>query len=358
MAVRNGILLLIAVLLILSCPIQVSAVEDEDGKYAPTEDYQGWAKAKVATQKEEPVKYIVPAILRKKYGKLILNAAASSISGYDNNVNLNRYDQDGSFFNQNNLSIHGKYPIVKDKLYLKSGYDFTWIKYFKFSDPDLVDNVLSAGIETKLPKDLTWEVGYAADFVGFPRDKISRYTMNLLETSLKQDVTGWLYHQIGYEFFHKHYPDWKTSNNNGELLERDRGDARNTVSHQVGVYVGDKTFVKLDNRFYRNTSNELFLQFYDYKAFKTRTSLTHILTNKLYGSANFSYQYKAYDKRSVAGKEFDQRDHLVTCGTSIFYDIIPSVSLGVSFDLMDNRSNENQQKYEDCIISSGVYAVF
>ena len=334
------------------------AVEDEDGKYTTTEDYRGWAKAKAGVDKEEPVKYIVPAILRKKYGEFVLDAATSAITGYDNNVNLNRYDQDGSFFFQNNLSLYGKYPIIKDKMHIIGGYDFTWIKYFKFSDPDLIDNVLTVGIKTDLPKDLSWYIGYKADFVGFPRDKISRYTMNLAETKLRHDVTDWLYHEIGYEFFHKHYPDWKTFNSRGVLLERDRGDVRNTFIHKVGIFMGEKTFLKLDNRFYRNNSNELFLRFYDYNAFKTKTTLTQVLTNKLYGSLNFSYQYKAYDKRSVSGQYFDQRDHLFTYGTTIFYDIIPSVSLGVSFDMLDNQSNENQQKYEDCIISSGIYAIF
>ncbi|MEE8360458.1 MAG: hypothetical protein V3S04_05970, partial [Candidatus Omnitrophota bacterium] len=207
---------LLSFLAVFSRP--VLAIEDEDGKYSTTDGYRGWAKAKAGAEEEEPVKYIIPTILRKQYGEFVLDAATSAIYGYDNNVNLNRYDQDGSFFFQNNLSIYGKYPIIEDKMYMIGGYDFTWIKYFKFSDPDLIDNVLTVGIRTYLPKDLSWYVGYKADFVGFPRDKISRYTMNLVETRLRHDVTDWLYHEIGYEFFHKHYPDWKTFNSRGVLL--------------------------------------------------------------------------------------------------------------------------------------------
>jgi hypothetical protein len=327
----------------------ILAIEDEDERYAT-----------IDTQREEAeaVKYIIPTILKKKYGKLKLDASASTVTGYDANVNLNRYDEDGSFFSQNTLSLAAKYPIIDDKLFVKGGYDFTWIKYFKFSDPDLIDNILSAGLESRLWDNLLWTVDYEADFVGFPRDKISRYTMNLVGTDVKHEINDWLYHKIRYEFFHKHYPDWKTLNSRGVLLQRDRGDTRNTIIHQIGIFIGDTTFIRFDNRFYRNNSNELFLKFYDYNAFKTKTAVTHVFTNKIYGSTSFAYQYKAYDKRSVGAQEFDQRDHLFIYGASLFYDIIPSISLGISVDLRENRSNENQQKYEDYIISSGVYAVF
>ncbi len=83
-----------------------------------------------------------------------------------------------------------------------------------------------------------------------------------------------------------------------------------------------------------------------------------MFTNKLYGLASFAYQRKEYIQRSVPGKEKDQRDNLYIYGVSLFYDIIPSISLGTSFDYRENNSNTNQQKYEDYIISSGVYALF
>ncbi len=326
------------------------ALEDEDEQY-PTVGRERKAL-------REPVKYIIPTVLRKKYGKLRIDAAASIVGGYDANVNLSRYDEDGSLFSQKTLSLYAKYPLVDGKMFLKGGYDFTWIKYFKFSDPDLVDNILSAGLETRLGENLLWSVDYSADFVGFPRDEFSQYTMNAVETSLRHDITDWLYQKVIYEFFHKHYPKWRSRNSRGVALERDRGDIRNTVTYQLGAFMGDKTFAKLETKYYRNDSNELFLDFYDYRALKNKVSVTHILTNKIYGSTSFAHQYKWYDKRSVGGQEFDQRDHLFIYGISLFYDIIPSVSLGTSFDIRDNQSNENDQKYEDYILSSGVYAIF
>jgi hypothetical protein len=351
--VKKSIFIIIsAVILGLFVSSFALAIEDEDEQYATV------GKGKNIIDRD-PVKYIIPTILRKKYGKLKLDASASAVIGYDANVNLDRYDQDGSMFYQDALGLYAKYALVDDKIFVKGGYDFTWIKYFSFSDPDLTDNVFSTGLEAKISDNITWSGDYILDFVGFPRDEFSKYTMNAFETSVKHYLTDWLYHKIAYEIFRKDYPKWKPRNNRGVVVtERGRSDIRNTVAHQVGVFMDNKTFLKTENKYYFNDSNELFLDFYDYHAFKTKTSLTRILTNKLYGSASFAYQRKMYTQRSVGGQEFDQRDNLYIYGISLFYDIIPSVSLGTSFDYRENNSNENQQKYEDYIVSSGVYAVF
>lgn len=340
--------LLILGLTIFSYP--VFAVDDEDEQYPTIET--------VKEAQEDAVQYIIPTVLKKKYGRLELDVAASLVAGYDANVNLDRYDRDGSIFTQKTLGLYGKYELIDSKVFVRTGYDFTWIKYWKFSDPDLLDNILSTGVDMKVTDNLMWSVDYMADFVGFPRDEQSEYTMNLIETSLRHDINDWIYQKVIYQFLHKHYPKWKPNNAWGIRQERDRSDSRNSITHQLGVFVGNKTFFKTENKFSMNDSNELFLDFYDYHAFKTKVSVTHILTNKIYGTASFAYQYKAYEQRSVGAQDFDQRDNLYIYNTSLFYDIIPAVSLGMSFDYRENNSNENQQKYEDYIISSGIYAVF
>jgi len=306
---------------------------------------------------EEQLGDIIPTLVRKHIGKLKLDLSASMAGGYDANVNLERYDEDGSVFMQNTLGIAGKYPI-SDIYTLKGSYDFTSIKYFKFSDPDLIDNTLGLGLDTKIADNFLWSVDYMADFVGFPHDEQSEYDLNQIGTGLKQNITDWLYQKIGYEFYYKHFPKSKTRNSRGITLGRDRRDRRNTVFYQLGVYIGDKTFVKSDTSAFINDSNELFLDYYDHRSLKTKLTLAHLITDKLYGMANFTYQYKAYSKRSVSDRELDQRDHLFVYGGSLFYDVLPSVSIGTSFDYRKNHSGENVEQYEDYIVSSGVYCSF
>lgn len=330
-------------------PLSILAVEDVEEQY-PT-------VGRKKSVEEDILKDIIPTLIRKKIGKLKVDISASVTGGYDANVNLDRYDEDGSIFMQESVAIYGKYPI-SNIFTLRGGYDLTSIKYFKFSEPDLLDNILTVGIDTKIADNFLWSVDYMADFVGFPHDKFSEYTLNQIETSLRHDITDWLYQKIGYQFFYKHYPKWKIRNNLGSFRLGDREDTRNTVVHQLGLYIGDKTFLKTENKLYYNDSNEAYLDYYDYRALKTKATVTHLITDKLYGSANFAYQYKAYNKRGVSDNVFDQRDHLFIYGGSVFYDVIPSVSVGVSYDFRKNYSNENVQRYEDHIISSGIYCAF
>lgn len=356
--IANPILfLLIAFICISIFSSPIFAVEDEDEQYPTVSRKAGEPPAEKKDVLEEQLGDIIPTLVRKKIGKLKVDVSASMVSGYDGNVNLERYDEDGSFFMQHTLGISGTYPFFKI-FTLKGGYDFTSIKYFKFSDPDLLDNVLTLGLDTKIADNFLWNIEYMADFVNFPHDEQSKYIMNQIATSFKHDINDWLYQKIGFEYFIKKYDKSRVRNAAGILLPAHRRDERNAVFYQLGAFIGDKTFVKSETKGYLNDSNEKFLDYYDYRALKTKVSVAHLMTDKLYGLASFAYQYKGYNKRGVSDNEFDQRDHLFIYGASIFYDVIPSVSIGTSFDFRKNHSNENVEKYEDYIISSGVYCTF
>lgn len=311
----------------------------------------------IAPAQADDSEYLIPTLVKKNIGKLEIDLTASLITGYDSNMDLDRYDEDSSLFMQDRLGIAARYPI-SDIFLLRTSYDLTSTKYFKSSSPDMVDNVLGVGIDTKVTDYLLWSVDYAADFVDFPHDKFSDHTINEFETAIKQDITDWLYHKLGYEFSYKHYPKWKTRNSWGSLRMGDRHDRRNTVSHEIGMYIQDKTFIRATNKILFNDSNESFLRYYDYNAYAARAELNHLITDKLYGVVNFGYQYKDYTKRGITASDEDQYDHLFSYGGAVFYDVIPTVSIGTTFDYSDNCSNENSEQYEDILVTTGVYCSF
>lgn len=331
-------------------PNAILAVENVEEQYPTIE------KAKPAPKKtlDETMAGLIP----KKIGDLKVDLSASSIFGYDSNVHLYRYDEDGSIFMQDALGVKGTYPIKNSIFTLRGAYDIIAIKYFKFSDPDLMDNILSTGLDAKIADNFLWSVDYMADFVGYPHDEQSGYTLNQVATTLRHDITSWLYQKMGYEFFYKHYPKLKTRVSRGNLRLGDREDYRNTVFHQLGLYATKKMFIKAENRIYNNESNENYLDYYDYHALKSKVSLTYLITKKLYETLSFAYQYKAFEKRGVSDSDEDQRDHLFIYGASVFYDVIPNVTVGASFDYRKNYSNENIERYDDYVISSGVYCYF
>lgn len=313
--------------------------------------------ALAADNANELIDQIIPGF-GEHLGDLKIELMASGVLGYDHNVNLNRYDEDGSMFMQDTLGVFGTYPIG-DIFTLRGAYEFNSTKYFMWSHPDLVSNILSTGLDAQLLDSVLISVDYAADFVAFPHDEFQHYTSNEIATAIKHDINDWLYHKVDYSLTHKDYPKWATRNIWGFTIAEKREDDTNAFGHEVGMFIGDKTLVKATNRFIFNNSSELFLDYYNYRAYKTGGEVNHLITEKLYGSANFAYQYKEYDSRGVTHRnDEDQTDHTFFYGGSLFYDVTPKVSLGTTFDFTDNISNENDEKYEDMIVTGGVYVSF
>jgi len=299
-----------------------------------------------------------PVDLEKKQDKFKLGISTSLVGGYDSNVYLSHYDEVSSFFIQEALGIYGEY-LLSDFCMLRSNYDLTSIKYARFSEPDLLDNIINVGFDTMITESLLWSVDYYIDFVGYPHDKASEYTMNEIETGLKHNITDSLYHKLTYRFSYKHYPKWKTRNRVGTVRLGSRDDRRNALEYLLGIYVTDKTALEIENTIYYNNSNELYLDYYDYTTLKSEVTIIQLITDKFYASLNSGYQYKAYKNRIVSDRDRgDQRDRLLMCGASLFYDIAPAISIGTNFDYRKNFSNEGEQKYADYIISGGVYCSF
>lgn len=326
------------------------AVEDEDITY-PTATK---AMYPVISKKAE----VVSAPSEEKAEKFKMDFSLSVIGGYDTNVDLRHYDPNASFFIQEAFGARAKYPL-SDSWTLRGEYDLTSIKYLRDSDPDLLNNIIKVGLDGKITSSLLWSIDYFIDFVDYPQDKTDKYTINALETALRQDITDRLYHKIIYKFSYKHYPNLKTRNRGGYFRLGDRKDTRNTLEHELGLYLTDKTLIKADNTIYFNNSNDLYLDYYDYTALKAKGTIIHLITDKLYALANVGYQYTRYKNRIVSDiVSDDQRDHLLMSGASLFYDITPVATIGTNFNYRKNFSNEGEEKYTDYIISSGLYVKF
>jgi len=281
--------------------------------------------------------------------------SASALLGYDTNVRLEHYDNASSFFFQNTFGANSSSQLF-ELCTLRCSYDITSIKYFRESEPDLLDNILGIGLDTQMIDDLLFSLDYTLDFVDYPHDKASEYTMHEFSAGLRHDITDSLYHKLVYKFSSKDYTKWKTRNDGGIVRAGDREDRRNTLQHILGWYISDRTYLQAEHSLYSNNSNDMFLDFYDFRAFKTKGTILHLITEKLYALANAGYQYRAFRNRVVSDQvDGDQRDKLLMLGTSLFYDVKQDLSVGVNLDYSKNFSNEGDEKYQDLIISSGLY---
>ncbi len=296
-----------------------------------------------------------PAV--KAAQKPSINMSASVLFGYDDNARLDHYDGVGSMFFQEAVGISGKYP-VNDTLAIRGSYDLTSINYLRTSDVDLMDNLFDVGVDKKIADNITWSFDYRPDIVGLPHDKLGKYTEHLFATSLRHDISKRIYQKITYEFSTKHYPKWQIRNNGGVFKFGKRNDLRNAVIHRLGLYLTDNIFLKEENEFYYNYSNEQYLEYYDYTSYITKTTLIHFTTKKLYEVANFSYQYIPYTKRTVSDQQEKERDNVFTFGGSVFYDFTSNLTVGTNFTYKRSLSNEGVNNYHDFIISSGIYCRF
>ncbi|MBU4488840.1 MAG: hypothetical protein KKI13_07270 [Candidatus Omnitrophica bacterium] len=295
--------------------------------------------------------------VRKAAQKPSINMSASLLFGYDDNARLDHYDGVGSMFFQEAVGISGKYPI-NDTLAIRGSYDLTSINYFRTSDTNLMDNLFDVGIDKKIADNITWSLDYRPDIVDLPHNELGKYTEHLFETSLRHDISKRIYQKITYGLSTKHYPKWPIRNNGGVFKFGKRNDLRNTVTHRLGLYLTDNIFLKEENEFYYNYSNEQYLEYYDCTSFITRTTLIHFTTKKLYEVANFSYQYTPYTKRTISDEQEKQRDNIFTFGGSIFYDFTTNVTVGTNFNYKKSFSNEGVNNYYDFIVSSGIYCRF
>lgn len=333
-------------LMVLVCAILLTypafAVEDEDERY-PT----------IA----EPLN--LSEMIKEPVENLELEFFAGSGIGYDDNIFLDHYDKVTSFFTETLFSAEAKYPMpVWDWIKLKLGYDLTHILYFRNSDADLFDNIVKGGIETILFDIFTLDVEYNLDFVKYPKDKQGNYLGNQVEAGIKYDITDWLYHRLGYQFLYKDFDRRKTWNRLLTIQLGDRRDRRHTFESEAGLTLFDSTLLKVSNKLYFNNSNDEYLDYYDYYAYKITSSLIQIITDKLSGRASFGYQRKSYDGRDVSDKNEAERDHLFIYGGSLLYDITPALSAGLNYTYRRNFSNENDQQYAGSIISTGIYYSF
>jgi len=296
-------------------------------------------------------------IVQKTTQKPSINMSASLLFGYDDNARLDHYDGVGSMFFQEAVGISGKYP-VNDTLAIRGSYDLTCINYLRTSDPNLVDNLFDIGMDKKIADNITWSFDYRPDIVDLPHDEFGKYTEQRFETSLRHDISKRIYQKITYGLSTRHYPKWPIRNNGGVFKFGKRNDLRNAVTHRLGLYLTDNIFLKEENEFYYNYSNEQYQEYYDYSSYITRTTLIHFMTKKLYEVANFSYQYIPYDKRSISDQQEKQRDNVFTFGGSVFYDFTSNLTVGTNFTYRKSFSNEGVNNYHDYIISSGVYCRF
>ena len=128
----------------------------------------------------------------------------------------------------------------------------------------------------------------------------------------------------------------------------DREDQRHTISHEL-QFRFPKTSIRVSGQFYRNFSNDLRRDFYDWEDYKIRGVLTRVLSEKWVGLVITSYERRNYQKRRVPRINVAERDNLSTLGTSLIYAAGHDVDVTYSLTYRHQDSNDPRLDFHDWI---------
>lgn len=288
--------------------------------------------------------------------KLEVSVFADLQQGFDNNVELNsKRRRDG--FLQNSFSVDLEYAH-DERLSFFTGTDLFSTIYYNLNDNNILDVAPYAGMEWEVTPDLVWTNKITYDYFSYPNERENTFNGLILSTYLRQYLRPTIYHEAGYEYVPRWYPDRKTFNSRGFMTSDDREDKRHRIKYNIGFF-SYRFFFRLSNELRRNDSNDMFQDYYDYWMYRLRPSLMIFITDRFYSDFTLIYKFTAYDeRRSTEDINRKQKDNTYLFNASLFYDINNNVTLGVTYSYSENDSNDPYQEYSGSIITGGLYYSF
>jgi len=290
-----------------------------------------------------------------KMGKWDIDYDFSTFQGYDNNASLDSSKQHDTF-TQNTFGLGAEYKL-SDSSKIKCRLDETDITYWEYTDASLLDAAAAIGLEGNPNDNLILYAGYEFDILYYLKNERSNYLGHRGEISLKHLISDVFYQKIGYDYLFKEYSERQARDAAGTRT-KDREDSRHTIKYEIGAYPTDKILLKAKSFYFYNDSNDQYLDYYDYNAYKAALSVIYLITEKFYAYANGGYEFRDYKNRNVLNKNKDQEDDIWTASCALFYDLTESVSLGANYSYRENSSNDGSQEYAGSIVSAGVYYAF
>jgi len=330
--------------------------------------HTGLSMASMTTVQEEEPKYKYTSlptetlfIKRSPYvDNLVSNLTVGVTQGVDSNPLLDSTHKADSY-TQEMVDMHFKYPVFGSFLGFtnsKFGFNLNNIDYYRINDVNIFDAVIDANIEQEIFDKFVLSAGYAFEMMWFPHDNNGTYAGNQINTSVKQNITKWLYQKGTYRLVFKDFLHNKALLGNKTSSGDLRSDLRNVFEHELGIYIGRDTKLKIVNQFYINDSNYTYADYYDYFNYKTGGSIIQFFTKKLYGIGGFYYQRRNYDDRKMLIRESRQKDNLYTVTASLLYDVTKNLSAFINYSHSENHSNEPLDRYVDSLYSAGLHYSF
>ena len=286
----------------------------------------------------------------------LITYSASLFEGYESNVNLDG-ERRGDFFTQETFGVRVR-PRVTPWLRGEFKYDLLNTHYAELRDTNLWINTLESTVQWQPHDRVRVDVGYEYSIVNFPFNTSSSYFDQRTGVHVLLAQTDWLTHKSGWVYQLRDYDTRKARNPDGaQITGVNREDQRHRVSHELRFRFPN-TSARIAGEFYRNFSNELFRDFYDWEDYRVRGVLSRVLSAKWIGILIASHERRNYQKRRVPVIAVAERDGLTTLAGSLIHEINPNAQLTYSVTYRYQDSNDPRLDFTDWVNQLGMTVRF
>jgi hypothetical protein len=194
----------------------------------------------------------------------------------------------------------------------------------------------------------------------YPNDATLATKENKLSLNAKHKFWENWSQELNYEDY------WINSNNNKLTRDGEGNDRidialekrRHSIEYDLDFPFLYDTKLKLKQKGAIQTSNDAYIDYYDYNSTKTTAELARTITEKLYAKASFSYEQKDYTKRTVSAHQVAQEDTTYIQKVTLFYFLDEDWLVNYTFTNTKVDSNSTLHDYEKMTHLLGVYYSF
>lgn len=290
-------------------------------------------------------------------GKLLFYA--DIYEGYDNNVNLDS-SRRGDIFTEADAQLGYKCHLTEN-VGAAINYYLNSVTYHKITDASFYDNSIALNLDRDLfgkTVNIFWTNTGEDNY--YPNESGSGYMSYNSRMGIRNNINERFYHRLYYDFMYRDFPDRKSRDGDRVPRDSDLNDLRNGITYELCGLVYKDIYIKIKNQYYVNDSNEQFIDYYDYWAYRASvTAIMPLLTKRLYGLVGAGYQRTVYDSRQLVNDNTrTQKDNLYSAYSSIIFDVTKKTSISLNYIYRQNSSSEPSEKYSGSIISAGFHYAF
>lgn len=280
--------------------------------------------------------------------------------GYDDNINNDRALEGGQFVR----NYFGLDWLPSFNQYYKAQVGVWYLGDSYVDDQDVTFKIATGNASFKwYPKgndNFVIQPGFEFSDNYYPNDETLSTKENSLFLHTKYKFWKRWFHELNYDGLWTYYDENRLardvggSDRSGVALKK----RRHSIRYNLQFPLGEKTTFKVKQRGSRQTSNDVFNDFYHYYSYKVTGELGQRLTKKLYMKPSFSYERKDYTDRIVTVNQVAQEDRIYTTKVTLFYFWKENWMLNYTWTLTKADSNAAVYDYRKNNHVFGIYYTF